>query len=239
MGISFQRRASELYESAVAECKVAGVELAPLDYADLWILAREAIETDHDGPPRFLAPDVIVAGKVVLHAPTVGSLVWWETYGAPAYAGQPREEVIGLAWMLAHSGEEEVFRRLTSPQAVRRSVTWWALKLPWSVTPTDLAWGVTAVLGGRELPADARVEVEASSTQWGELIAHLAHEYHADPAVVAWKWPFSRIRDLAAALNKRPKKDGEEVVTEGFLALRRFVGRLKQRAAKAAEECHG
>lgn len=232
MGASFQRRAELLYTSAVAECKTAGVELSPLDYADLWMLAREAIETGHDGPPRLLAPDVIVADNVVLHAPTIGSLLWWETYGVPAFAGQPREEVIGLAWMLAHSRDEELFRCSTSRAAVRRAVNRWAWKLPWNVTPTDLAWGVTAVLGGRDLPASARVREEGSSCQWGELVAHLAHEYHADPAVVAWQWPVARISDLSRATQKRP--GGEEILTEGFLELRRYVGKLKKRAAEEA-----
>ncbi len=232
MGASFQRRAELLYTSAVAECKTAGVELSPLDYADLWMLAREAIETGHDGPPRLLAPDVIVAGEVALHAPTVGSLLWWETYGVPAYEGQPREEVIGLAWMLAHARDEEIFRRTTSRAAVRRAVNRWAWRLPWNVTPTDLAWGVTAVLGGRDLPTVARVREEPSSGQWGELVAHLAHEYHADPGVVAWQWPVGRIHDLARAANKRVS--GEEILTESFLELRRYVSKLKKRGAEEA-----
>lgn len=223
-----QRRAVALYEGAVRECQAAGVELAAMDYADLWGLAREAVGVDRDGTPRFLAPDVTVADGVVLHCATVGCMLWWEEYGAPTFEGNPREEVIGQAWMLANATDEALFRRTTKPEAVRKAVRRWAWKIPWHVTPTDLAWGVAAVLGSPDVPADARVRTDPSSLQWGELVAGLARDYHVDPSVVAWQWPVGRVTTFARARNK-DKGAADSVNADTFLALRRHVTALKRR----------
>lgn len=240
MAQDFQTRAEALYRSAVREIQSAGVELDPMEFARLWMGARESIETGHDGPPTLLSPDVTVADAVVLHAPTVGCLLWWETYGAPAFAEKPREEVIGLAWMLAHAGDADLFRRLSKPAAVLRAVKAWAWEIPWHVTPADLAWGVSAVLGAPDVPLTARVQAEPSSAGWGELVAGVAHEYHLSPDEIAWRLPTSRVREMIKVANRRNGNTGADASsTEAFMAFRAYVRELKARAPAATETPDG
>lgn len=225
------QRTITLYEAAVKEIRLAGTELTPMDYAHLWQAAREAVGFRHDGPPALLAPDVTVADAVVLHAPPVGCLLWWEEFGEPAFADNEREAVIGLAWMLAHAEDEKLFRRTTSKRQVLRAVRWWAFRLPWHITPADLAWGVSAVLDGPEPPPTARVKTSPSSATWGELVASVAHEYHLSPEEVAWRVPVAQLREMVCAAGRR--NGGEDTAaTEAFVRFREFVRELKARPAE-------
>lgn len=224
------QRARTLYEAAVAEIRRAGTELQPMDYAHLWMGAREAVGFRLDGPPALLSPDVIVADTVVLHAPTVGCLLWWEEYGEAAFGGNEREAVVGLAWMLSHSNDSKLFRSVTSKRRILWHVKAWAILLPWHVTPADLAWGVSTVLGAPDVPPTARVKSEPSSADWGELVASVAHEYHLPPEEVAWRIPVAQLRDMVRAAGKRNGND--DGAGEAFLRFREFVRELKARPAE-------
>ena len=220
-------RISALYESACHEVAAAGAEMTPAVYAELWELSRRAVETGGD-LPAFLAPSVEVGG-VTLHRPGVGMLDWMDKTLNPALEGESDVYwVLAMAWALSHAREPDYIRGHSGRRAIHAAVLFFAWRLPWTTTPEELAWGITAVFGG-ERRVTGRGRVEAGGVDWGSFVAGVANRCKLDPETVAWKMSVEDVSKLAAASETGPGRGNE---MKGWHELRAVVDELKAKAKK-------
>jgi hypothetical protein len=116
--------------------------------------------------------------------------MWWEHYGKAWFGGKdPADEVLAIAWMLAHAREGEMFRRTTvKAVAVARMVAW-QIGLAASVTLTELAYGVERLFAARsDIEGDDGADgAQASASDWGSVIAYLCATYGQKPEHFLWE----------------------------------------------------
>lgn len=182
------RRTTPLYRSGIDRIKAAGFEPEADDYAEVWEAARRCIEGDGGAPALLEVP--VVVGSVTLYPRRIGAALWWERYGKKWYGGSPEDEVLALAWMLAHGQDVALFRTLTTKWKCDARLIAWQMGLAASVTLPDLAWGIhrlfaqTATVGNKP---DGEQFDAASEVDWGRAIARLCATYHQKPDYFLWE----------------------------------------------------
>ena len=117
------QRVSLLFQSGIDKLKAGGVDPSPSDVVRLWKVSEAVINGNGDGAAALLEVPVQV-GSVTLWPRTIGSALWWETYGKNWFT-DPADEVLAIAWMLAIGHDENLMRTTTSKAlCVARLVAW-------------------------------------------------------------------------------------------------------------------
>lgn len=230
-------RAIALYNSACAECKAGGADLAPDDYAWLWDAAQRAIDSGHYAPD-FIEPPVVV-GNVTLYPRTIGAWIWWKNYGLDWYGnGSDEDQIVALAWMLANAKDAAMFERMTSKWRCTAAILGWQLKVAASVTFGELAWGITKVFGGRDPVESGSGEKQgdaylASSVDWGEIVARLCSAYHQRPEYFLWQIGENVAMEMLKNIPAENGRRHEDDEMKAFAEFREVVRVIKARAKVA------
>lgn len=199
-------RTTPLFRSGIAQCEKANAFLAPADVVRIWEAAKRCIEGGGDGVPELLEIPVQV-GPVTLWPRRIGAALWWERYGKKWYGGggSVEDEVLALAWMLAHGRDADLFRRTTSKLKCDAHLIAWQIGLAASVTLPALAWGIQKLFGRfDETPDGATVEA-STEMDWGRVVAQLCATYHQKPDYFLWEIGEGVARDM---LIKSPPPPG-------------------------------
>jgi hypothetical protein len=183
-----RQRASLLFKSGCDKIKAAGSTAEPEDIVWLWESAKKAIEGENGAVPALLDVPVQI-GAVTLWPRTIGAALWWEEYGKKWYGGNSAEdEVLALAWMLAHSRDSKLFRRTTCKAVATAHLLAWQLSMAAGVTLNALAFGIQRLFGQFDVDADSGEKIEAASeVDWGAVIAQLCATYHRPPEYYLWE----------------------------------------------------
>jgi len=234
-------RISSLYNAACEECKAAGVDLSPADYAWLYDAAKRAVESGNDCPVFLEVP--ITVGNVTLYPRTLRSALWWEKCGSEWYGKERKEsQVVALAWSLAHSHDVAIFDKADQKWKADAFILAWTLKLAASVTPAELAWAVDRLFGQVDyvLTGDGKAELLACSSEldWGAFISRLCAAYHRKP-----EYFFSEISEnvLAELAKNAPLPNGmtrqsDADASKRFVEFREVVKAIKSKAAPVVKD---
>lgn len=183
-----RQRVSLLFQSGCDQLKAAGITAEPEDVVWLWETSRRVIEGDGDVIPALLDVPVQV-GAVTLWPRTIGAALWWEQYGKGWFGGKdPADEVLALAWMLAHGRDAKLFRETTKKAVAWARLLAWQLGLAASVTLNELAFGIQRLFGQVDVDAVSGETFEAASEpDWGGALAQLCATYHRKPEYFLWE----------------------------------------------------
>jgi len=233
------RRISALYLSGVEECKKAGVDLTPEAYAEIWEAAKKAIAPGLSVPAFLQLPARV--GSVTLWPITIGASLWWKECGKGYFEGEKEsDQLVALAWMLAHAREPTAFDAATSRREAAKAIRKWLWKEVRGVTLAELAVAVGDVLGWDDgFDGGDLVEAgsgEGSSIDWGEYLASLCGGYHRPPEYFLWCCGAELVEELA---RKMPSPFGEvakSADSTGFFRFRKTIERIKSSTAKGTGE---
>lgn len=183
-------RVSLLYESAIAECKSAGVELTPEEYIWIYEASRRAIDGAGNECPSFIDLPVTI-GNVTLWPMTLGAMMWWNSYGDKWYSEDKNTHVIAFAFCLANAKEKDLFSEMNSKVKADLKIVAWQSKTSSDCTITQLAWGIDKLNGQYDYieissPNETKVR-NYSSTDWGVVIAKLCGAYHQPAEYFLWR----------------------------------------------------
>lgn len=200
-------RISALFKSACAECVTAGVVLLPEDFVFIYDAAARTIDSGNECPALVEVP--VKVGNVTLYPRTLGASLWWKKYGNEWYGGKAdADEVVALAWLLAHSRDRAALESCTARWRASAAILAWQIGIAWKTTVGELAWGIDRLFGQRDYFAVGNEKKEldsASSVDWGGAVARLCATYHRPPEYFLWGIGEGAAIEL---LEKAPLPDG-------------------------------
>lgn len=182
------KRSGLLFQSGIAKCRSAGIEPSPDEVVEIWRAAKSAVEGDGELPALLEVP--VVVGNVVLYPRTLGAALWWDRFGERWFGnGTPQDQVVALAWMLAHARKPEVFERTRRKSVAVARIVAWQFGIAASVTPAQLAWGIRKIFAhvGDAEEAPQGNDESASEADWGGVIARLCAAYGRRPEYFLWE----------------------------------------------------
>lgn len=231
-----RKRQSLLFRSGIQRLRQAGIDPDPEEVVEVYEASRRCLARDDDSVPPLLNLPVKV-GPVTLWPRTIGAALWWKTYGEKWFAGKDTaDELVALAWLLAHANDRKLLQSLTTRRAALRRIWSWQLGLPWGLTLEQLAWGVSRLFRNEDIDADTGREYEAASPiDWGEPIARLCAIYHRPPEYFLWDVGERAAADMLKNAPPPPgchrAEDQGDQVFRGFdTVVRRIIERRRREA---------
>lgn len=229
-------RSSALYLAGVRECAAAGCELTPEQYAEILDAARGAIDPGPAVSELLQLP--VTVGSVVLWPVTIGASMWWQEFGQRFFEREsPSDQVLAVAWMLAHARRPEIFSRATTRREACKLVRSWIWGRVRGCTVKEIEAAVEKCLGERQADTDSAVDGSAvSGAEWGDYIAGLCAGFHRPPEYFLWACSAKFVAELAQRLPSPLGEIARKSNSEGFHRYRRTIDRIKADAKSAPEE---
>lgn len=228
---------SELARADLAALRQAGFDPTDEDVVKLNDLALE-IERGRDTTPAN-HPRFAFAGSVVLHEPTVGSLIWWDEFGKDA-AFTNDGRLMTYFFMLAHSRRLDYLATLETPREIRKAVKAWKKRID---ATQDELWRACLYVkhgaesaGGNPVVRTSLGEGEALDILYNDLI-QAAGALHVHPDELKTLTHSALLDSLiqASVFAHVPMKKS---VAGNYIAYRRLMKQIEERgkAEKAGEE---